>query len=256
MSKTALAELRLQKHIDAVITRELRRSDWSVVEAVLLICNIAPQPGGEDIPEVAVQLLDEASFASEYQLKLAQAVLYRWHWKNPDKGPGLSYGDWRRDFIRWARDSVSGADGPELLEHFYRRMERSPKALPPLALSAGALDRFEQLEEAALPPGRRHGESRRPGRPSRMTGWFRAAWDDLGERTEHSADTIMAKLVEMLRVRDCPPLVRIEPGGIVYEKRDRQGHRSNCLYSYDSLKRWVNRENAKVRAGRKTLSRP
>ena len=52
MSKTALAELRLQKHIDAVITRELRRSDWSVVEAV------APKP-------VDVQLMKPGMRAAE-----------------------------------------------------------------------------------------------------------------------------------------------------------------------------------------------
>ena len=76
MSKTALAELRLHQHIDAVIKRELRRPEWTLVEAVLLICNIAPPPGCEDIPEVAAQLLDETKHATEYQLKLAGAVLY------------------------------------------------------------------------------------------------------------------------------------------------------------------------------------
>jgi hypothetical protein len=250
MSKAALTELKQHQHIDAVIMRELRRPDWTVVEAVLLICNIAPPPGCEDIPEVAAQLLDEAKHADEYQLKLAESVLYRWHWKNPDKGPDRSYGDWRRDFINWARRDVSGSDGPQLLEHFYQRMERWPKRLPPLALSAGALERFEQLEEAAVPPARRHGQSRRPGRPSQLTGWLRIAWHDLDERVDRNADTIMAKLAEMLEARNCSPLVSVESDGIVYAQRDRAGRPiGNSLYPYDSLKRWVNRQHEKARVG-------
>lgn len=246
MSKTALHEARQQQHIATVIKRELRRPDWTVVEAVLLICNIAPPPGCMTIPEVAAQLLDETTFASDYQLKLAESVLFRWHWKNPDKGPGLSYGDWRQDFIRWARDSVSGADGPELLEHFHLHMEPRPKESVPLTVSESLLERVEQLEEAVLPPGRRHGQSRRSGRPSRMTGWFRTAWSAAGERAEPNAEIILAELKDMLKTRDCPPLVRVELDGIVYEKRGRDGRSSNCLYPYDSLKRWVNREHKKL----------
>ena len=250
MTKTALRELRLYQHIDTVIKRELRRPEWSVVEAVLLICGIAPPPDCEAVPEVAARLLNETESATDNQLAVARLVLDLWLKQNPTEGPGASYGDWRVVFIRWARDKVGGADGPELLEHFHQQMARRPKELPPLALSAGALERFEQLEELAQPRGKRHGQSRRSGRPSRMTDWFRVAWDDLGERAVRNADTVMAKLAEMLDARDCPPLVCVESDGIAYAERDRTGRviRSG-LYPYDNLKRWVNRQHERVRMG-------
>lgn len=233
-----------------MIKRELRRPEWSVLEAALLICGIAPPADCIDVPEVAVKLLNEKEFATPGELELARAVLYRWHWQNPNQGPGLSYGDWRRDFIRWARDTLAGADGPELIEHFHQRMERRPKELPPLALSADAWRRFELLEESAKPPGRRHGQSRQAGRSSRMTAWFRVAWNDLGERAVRNADTVMVKLAQMLDARDCPPLVRVESDGIAYAERDHTGRviRSG-LYPYGNLKRWVNRQHEKARTG-------
>ena len=91
MTKTALRELRLYQHIDTVIKRELRRPEWSVVEAVLLTCGIVPPPDCDAVPEVAARPLDETESATDYQLAVARLVLDLWLKQNPTEGPGARF---------------------------------------------------------------------------------------------------------------------------------------------------------------------
>jgi hypothetical protein len=243
MPKSALPELKRHKHIDAVIRRELRRDEWVAVDAVLLICGIAPPPNCVAVPDAAAKLLDETIFATDYQLKLARYVLDLWLDENPDHCPTATDCVWREVFIGWARRRVGGDDGPELLEHFHQRLSPRPKGALPLYLSSDGLRRLEQLEDLAQPPPQRYGVSRGSGRPSGITGWLKKAWNALGKSSERSPESIMDKLADMLAEEVCLPIVRVvESEGIVYTRPDGEVD----LYSRDTVKRWVNRERKKL----------